>query len=431
MTIGPIAPLSVTVCVLNWNCGPFLEACLEAIQAQTYPNKRIVLIDNGSTDGSVDFVRERFPDVTIKETGRNLGYGAGNNVALRELTSDIAFLLNPDVVLSADCLAQLVDVMATDPRIGIAGCKLWYPGGEMIQHAGGFIAAPQAFPGHFGIRELDRGQYDTLRDVDYVIGAAFAIRRETLAKVGLFDEGIFLYFEDVDLCYRARRAGYRVTYVPAATAIHVESATTQPGSFGYLNRFHVGRWYLLLKHYTVEQLVSKTFPAEGKWLETLDFMERRAVAIACRATLYNLPTIAAARAREGVGSFSEKEWPSVENSLLDLIRVALTDIVGSSALADLGRSFALTEPTYTSRTPVIGPALATFRKIWNDVAGRWYVDYLRHQQTSFNQAVLAHLRATDEELVSRQIYIETQMLNQLSLRRRVLELETQLREKRS
>lgn len=415
---------SVTVCILNWNCGDYLEACLSAIYGQSYANFEIILVDNGSTDGSVAFVRERFPELIIHETGRNLGYGAGNNVVLRSLTSDIALLLNPDVILSPDCLAQLVETMTINPEIGVAGCKLWYPGGEVLQHAGGMITEPQAFPGHFGIREVDSGQYDTLRDVDYVIGAAFAVRREALNKAGLFDEGIFLYFEDVDLCFRIRQAGYRVVYVPSATGIHSESATTQPGSFAYLHRFHKGRWYFLLKHFQFEPLIQETFPAEQSWIEAVGFMERRAAAIAYRATLYQLPVLAAARAREGAGPLPAADWKLIEQSLLALTARALPAGELSAQLDQLNQ---LSPTPFVSTAPVFGPLIARIRSFWNGIAGRWYVDHLRQQQVIFNRMVFDQLRTIEAELQSRQALIEEQMLSHLSLRERASAIEIRLR----
>ena len=163
-----------TAIILNWNGRAYLEACLTALLAQEYPIERVVLVDNGSTDDSVPFVRERFPTVTVLVNGGNVGFAAGNNVALRELTSDCALLLTPDVVLSPGCVAALSATLAADPTIAIAGCKLWYPDGQTLQHAGGYITRPQAMPGHYGVGERDAGQCDARRNVEYVIGAAAA-----------------------------------------------------------------------------------------------------------------------------------------------------------------------------------------------------------------------------------------------------------------
>ena len=168
---------------------------------------------------------------------------------MRTCPADVAVVLNTDITVPPDWLTHLVAPMMADPAIGIAGCKLYYPGGRTIQHAGGYITAPQAWPGHYGLNDEDQGQHDALRDVDYVIGAALAVKRAALEQIGLFDEGYFLYYEDVDLCQRARRAGYRVVYIPDAWLTHLESATTVKGSPAYLEQFSCGRWRFILKHY--------------------------------------------------------------------------------------------------------------------------------------------------------------------------------------
>jgi len=290
---------TLSVVILNWNGRAWLDACLSALAAQEPPPDRVLLVDNGSSDGSVAFVREWFPWVTVRENGGNLGFAAGNNAALRDDTAEVVVLLNPDVILTPGALAALATALADDPRIGIAGAKLWYPDGETLQHAGGFITHPQALPGHYGIGEADTGDHEAPRDVEYVIGAATALRRSMLDEIGLLDEGYFLYFEDADLCARARRAGYRVVYWPAATGIHVESATAAKGSFAYLHRFHSGRWRYLLKHFPADEIIRETFPAETVWLSGLAPTERRAVSLAWLSTQRQLPQLLAARAQQG------------------------------------------------------------------------------------------------------------------------------------
>lgn len=426
MVPGPDSSLSVTVGVLNWNCREFLVGCLSALHAQTYPHLQVVLVDNGSTDGSVDLVREKFPSVTIREAGRNLGYAGGNNKFLRELTGDLALIVNPDVVLAPDCVEQIASAMAADPSIGIIGCKLWYPGTELLQHAGGTITPPRAIPGHFGFRERDIGQHDSPRDVDYVIGAAMAIRRDTLVRAGLLDENIFLYFEDVDLCFRARRAGYRVVYLPLATGVHVESVTTQQGSFGYLHRFHTGRWYFLLKHYSLEQILPATLPAERVWLAGLEEIERLAAAIAYRSTLYNLPAIAIARTREGDRALSDEEWGTIEQAVAELYRQACSGSLAAAPLADQALQADLMVPAFTSNKPILGWAIARFRTAWNEIAGRWYIDHLRRQQVSFNRSALAYLASLDEELQARQALGEKQTIAHMATRHRASALEKRI-----
>ncbi len=208
----------ITIIVLNWNGRSYLDACLTALSKLDYPNYNIVLVDNASTDDSLSLVTQQFPQVQIVQNRRNLGYAGGNNGALRDLASEFAVLVNPDIVVSNDWLAELITPLIADQSIAIAGCKLYYPGGELLQHAGGSIRHPRAMPQHRGARETDKNQFDSLCDVDYVTGAAMAIRDTALRKIGLFDEGYFMYFEEVDYCTRAKAAGFRVVYVPKATA---------------------------------------------------------------------------------------------------------------------------------------------------------------------------------------------------------------------
>ncbi len=306
------------VILLNWNGRDYLEACLTQLLAQDYPHLQITLVDNGSTDDSVSFVRTRFPGVTIQENDANLGFAAGNNPALQATTADMAVLLNPDVMVAPDWLGRLVACFEQDAAITIAGCKLWYPDGQTLQHAGGYITAPQAMPGHFGIGEPDTGQWDEPRDCDYVIGAALALRTAALPELGLLDEGYFLYYEDVDLCARARRAGGRVVYEPSATAIHVESATAVKGSFNYLRRFHTGRWRYLLKQEAGAVLVDETMVAEADWLSRIDLDERLAVALAYQTTLNDLPDIWQARTESGAGPLPMAAMAAIERVLAEL-----------------------------------------------------------------------------------------------------------------
>lgn len=418
------APTNATlaVCILNWNGRAWLANCLSALAAQTRPADAILLIDNGSTDDSVVFVRERFPDVIVRENGGNLGFAAGNNVVLRETKADLSVLLNPDVVLSPGCLAALEEAMA-DPATGIAGCKLWYPGGEIIQHAGGFITAPRAMPGHYGIGERDAGQHDDPRDVDYVIGAALAVRRETLAAIGLMDEGYFLFFEDADLCARARQAGFRVVYRPDATGIHVESATAAPGSLAYLQRFHSGRWRYLLKHFPVETILNETIPAEADWLDQLGAAERRAAGLAYLSTRRKLPEIGAARAREGAGTWSLEAEQAIAAALGELwARAAAFDRL-SPHPADVA---VLTERPFTSAVPLLGPLIARFRAAWNNVASRWYLGHLMAQQNEFNRLVVAQLARHEAETREMLALLEEQVVITAEMELRLQELAARI-----
>ena len=419
---------TLSVVILNWNGRAYLEACLAALAAQKPPADRVVLVDNNSSDGSVEFTRQRFPWVTIRQNGGNLGFAAGNNAALRDETAEVIVLLNPDVALSPGALAALAGALNADPSTGIAGAKLWYPDGATIQHAGGFITHPQALPGHFGIGRRDTANHDTPRDVEYVIGAATAVRRSMLDAIGLLDEGFFLYFEDVDFCARARRAGYRVVYWPAATGIHVETATADKGSFAYLQRFHSGRWRYLLKHFPAAEIVEETIPTESEWLDGLAAAERRAASLAYLSAQRQLPRILAAREREGAGALSAGEAAAIEAGLAGLRRKALDGLSDEGMLARLSAAAELHERPFTSGVPVFGPLIAWFRATWNNVASRWYLGHLMAQQNEFNRLAVAELERLERELREQMAMMEEQVVVAAELREEIEQLRARLAE---
>ncbi len=255
--------------VLNWNGRQLLETCLPLLLATDYPNFDVMVVDNGSSDDSVAYVRANFPQAKLIENEANLGFAGGMNVGMRQATGEILVLVNTDVRVCSGWLKALVAAMNTDPMIGVAGCKVYYPDRQTLQHAGGIINYPQALPDHWGHKEVDEGQYDVSREVDYVIGAVFALRRDLLEQIGYLDEGFYLYFEDPDYCFRARCAGYKVVYVPDAVVIHDESASSVFGSYNYLFHFHRSRLRFVLKHYTPQQIAADFALTETGWLKAI------------------------------------------------------------------------------------------------------------------------------------------------------------------
>lgn len=380
----------VTIIVLNWNARDFLPACLSALFALNYPNFSVWLVDNNSDDDSLELVSRQFPQVTLIRNEANLGFAAGNNVALRRLTTEFTVLLNPDVVVDPDWLRRLILPIAADAQIGVAGCKLYYPGDSRLQHAGGFIDEEQGFPGHYGLREVDIGQYDNLRDVDYVIGAAMAIRRQTLEQIGLLDEGFFLFYEDTDFCFRVKQAGYRVVYVPQATAVHIESVKTQKESDSYLRHMYTSRWRFLLKHYPTTHIIEKISLVERAWLMTLPVRHRLAAAHAYRLTVKQLPDIDAARTREGIGPFSATEPEPVTAMLQELHRLAWQP--QPTILNQAENNKVVRERPFISTIPLVGKLIARLRKAWNNVATTSYVRPLLEQQNAFNEDVIGQFQ---------------------------------------
>jgi len=219
---------SVIVCAFNGE--QVLPVCLRTLLASRGVGFEALVVDNGSSDGTAELVRRDFPAARLIQSGRNLGFAGGDNLGIRQSRGEIIVLLNQDTEVPPEWLATLAGVFDADPGIGAAGCKLFYPGGRMIQHAGG-ILYPNANTAHLGCREEDRGQWDVAGERPYLTGAALGLRRAALVQVGLLDPGFFpAYFEEVDLQVRLRRAGWKIWYEPAAWLIHHESQVHGRGS---------------------------------------------------------------------------------------------------------------------------------------------------------------------------------------------------------
>jgi len=317
--------LFASLVIVNWNGRLYLEDCLKSLLASDYPHYEILLVDNDSTDDSVAFVQSTFPQVKIHRTHRNRGFAAGSNAGIHRSKGELTVLLNPDVIVRPDWLHNLAEGMFADETVGIGGGKAYFPDGRTLQHAGGFIQAPLAIGKQYGRGEIDRGQYDRQREVDYVMGAALGIKRSVLDQIGLLDEGYFLYYEETDLCFRARRAGYRVLYIPDAVLIHVEGATSSQGDYAQFHVSHTGRWRFVLKHYSVSQILNQ-LPGEYAYLAPgLCDDERRGLSTAYETTLRTLPEILAARVRDGANPLSDEDKKKIVRTLSVLRRGVMAD----------------------------------------------------------------------------------------------------------
>jgi GT2 family glycosyltransferase len=232
---------SIAVIVLTWNGRDLTLDCLRSLEAVATPGARALVVDNASTDGTVAAVRERYGErVAIIENSANLGFAAGNNVAIRRALADGAdfiLLLNNDTIVAPDFIDAMLAPMSDD-AVGITAPKIYYAEPRnQIWFAGGEIFLWRGTARHIGIREIDRGQYDRERDIDYATGCAMLVRRDVFERVGELDPAYRAYFEDADFCVRAREAGYRIRYAPASKVWHRISASTG----GQLSRRKVSR----------------------------------------------------------------------------------------------------------------------------------------------------------------------------------------------
>ena len=221
--------MKVAVLILTWNGQAVLPDCLQSLTPQLSSERTLLVVDNGSSDESVSCVRQVCPDAALIENGTNLGFSGGVNVGLRSLlrnpAPEVVVLLNQDTIVAPDWLEQLLEPFS-DPAVGAAGCKLLYPDGT-IQHAGAYLEYPRLIAQHIGWHEHDHGQYDETSELEYVTGAALALRMSAIEQVGFFDEGYNPgYYEDSDFIWRLRAAHYRILYTGSAHAVHQESSST-------------------------------------------------------------------------------------------------------------------------------------------------------------------------------------------------------------
>jgi GT2 family glycosyltransferase len=227
----------VGIVLLNWNQPADTLACLESLSRLEYGAFEVVVVDNGSTDGSPEVLRQAFPDVTLIENDRNLGFAAGNNVGIQYLldhAAEYVLLLNNDTEVPPSLLRRLVDVAQSDPRIGIVGPKiLYYQPNDVIWSAGGQIDR-LGRSSHLRFDEVADDRDLSPRDVDYVTGCALLIKRQAIEKVGALDERFFIYYEEAEWCARVHRAGYRIVYVPQAHMWHKIQQAARNHSRRYL-----------------------------------------------------------------------------------------------------------------------------------------------------------------------------------------------------
>jgi N-acetylglucosaminyl-diphospho-decaprenol L-rhamnosyltransferase len=256
---------SLDVVVVSYRCRELLRACLGSLREHAPARPfRVTVVDNDSRDGTVEMVREAFPDVRLIASDRNLGFSAGNNLGIRGGSSTYVLALNPDTRITPGALDRLIELMDERGEIGICGCRLELEDGS-FDHA-----AKRSFPtvlgalGHFsglGRKGSARGTLAQYRapgveagPVDAVNGAFMLMRRSALDEIGLFDEGFWLYMEDLDLCYRCWEAGKLVWFEPSVTVVHVKHGTSGDFRTPRANyAFHYGMYRFYRKHYAGER----------------------------------------------------------------------------------------------------------------------------------------------------------------------------------
>lgn len=218
----------VSVVIVNYNGKHYLDDCLHALETQTYPRDQfeVVLVDNGSQDGSVEHVRQHYPWVRLTALDRNLGFAGGNNEGFRQAHGELIALLNNDTVVDRHWLAELVASLSEDERIGMVTSKILFKHDPTRINNVGLLLYADGHGADRGFRQPDAGQFDEPADVFGACGASLLLRRQLLRDVGDFDERLFMYYEDLDLAWRARIRGWNIRYAPRSVVYHVHCGSS-------------------------------------------------------------------------------------------------------------------------------------------------------------------------------------------------------------
>jgi GT2 family glycosyltransferase len=262
---------SVYAILVNWNGKDDTLVCLESLKKVKVPKNvelSVVVVDNGSSNDSIDVISKKHPWVKLIPTGKNLGFTGGNNVGFQYAIgkgAQYVWMLNNDTYVDPHVLSFL-DVF-DNPSIGAVGSKIYFAAGHEFHHdrykenergkviwyAGGLVDWNNMYASHRGVDEIDHGQYDTMEDTPFITGCSFVMRTDVMSTVGMLDETYYLYLEDLDLSLRIQRAGYRTVYAPASVVWHVNAGSSgRPGNpvheyYITRNRLIVGMRYAPLR----------------------------------------------------------------------------------------------------------------------------------------------------------------------------------------
>lgn len=251
--------MKLAISIVSFNRKDLLEGCLKSLTKDKYQTEvEIWVVDNASTDGSVELVKESFPQVQLIENNENVGFGRAHNQVLSTVNADLVILLNPDTKIEEGTIDSMVEFINNSNDCGIASCRLIYPDGS-AQSNGGDLPSGLALASWLlnlevlgilpNFHRSDKGYYLEPHEVGWVGGTFMVIKKQVIDRIGLLDENIFMYFEDTDYCYRARKSGFRVMINPQVTIEHIGGASSKDPRFRQWSGEFRGLIYFYKKHY--------------------------------------------------------------------------------------------------------------------------------------------------------------------------------------
>lgn len=266
----------VSIVIINWNGIADLKDLLPTLGKVTYNNFETIIVDHGSTDGSISYIKKNYPKVKLLEKKKNLGFALGNNVGVEVAKGEYVLLLNNDTIVKPNFLDLLVEAIK-DKKIGVVQPKIIFADSKKLQSAGTYLTS-SGFLYHLGFnKDANDKKYNKTYEIFSANGSCMLIKKEVIEKVGLFDEDFFLYFEETDFCWRVWLAGYTINYAPKAEIFHKggKATKTLPSSFinfhSFKNRINallknLGTWELikiLPIHLMLTQAAAISFLAKG------------------------------------------------------------------------------------------------------------------------------------------------------------------------
>lgn len=247
--------MDVSVILVSYNTLDLTRNCLKSLYEKTNGvNFEIFVVDNNSKDGSPEMVEREFPDVKLIRNSENKGFGAANNIAIKNSNAKYVFCLNTDTLLTGNSIKQFFDYMEQNPDVGAAGGQLTDVDGNFVSSVGIFAGTKRLLFSLFGLRYIfpryykkkfalvKAVNYEKITEVDSISGANLFLRKNLIDKIGAFDEQFFMYFEETDLCYRIHKAGYKVMFLPESKIIHLEGKSFSPLKMRY-HRSSMLRYY--------------------------------------------------------------------------------------------------------------------------------------------------------------------------------------------